>query len=227
MHLYKTSVGPVMPAPLLIDRSELELVLAQTKSGESCGKDGAPYEFWAAVLQSEAAEHMIDFLNEILLGNQDLPSEWLSSQIESCHKGALNRKSRNYASLEHPHIPNVQPASNKGFPESVQRRRSVHVFRSLPISASCYVSLNERVREWSSSLIIKHRKQTEAMGSPGASLGAGSESGYGHELADSHFLWQRRQYSKVKRQFKVHRQSVQGVSAAKRAAKHAICNKLN
>ena len=81
MHLYKTSVGPVMPAPRLIDRAELEIVLAQTKSGKSCGQDGAPYEFWAAVLQSEAADHMIDFLNEILLGNQDFPPEWLSSQI--------------------------------------------------------------------------------------------------------------------------------------------------
>ena len=73
MHLYKTAVGPVMPDPALIDRSEIEQVLLTTKSGKSCRNDGAPYEFWAAVLQSEACDHMLDFLNEILLGNEDFP----------------------------------------------------------------------------------------------------------------------------------------------------------
>ena len=52
MHLFKTSVGPVMPAPKLITKEEVEQVLLVTKSGKSCERDGAPYEFWAAVLQS-------------------------------------------------------------------------------------------------------------------------------------------------------------------------------
>ena len=81
MHLFKTSVGPVMPAPKLITKEEVEQVLLVTKSGKSCGRDGAPYEFWAAVLQSEACEHLLDFLNEILLGNQDFPTNWMLSQI--------------------------------------------------------------------------------------------------------------------------------------------------
>ena len=81
MQLFKTAAGPVMPAPELITKEEVEQVLVVTKSGKSCGRDGAPYEFWAAVLQSEASEHLLDFLNEVLLGNQDFPSAWLLSQI--------------------------------------------------------------------------------------------------------------------------------------------------
>ena len=73
MQLFKTAAGPAMPAPELITKEEVEQVLVVTKSGKSCGRDGAPYEFWAAVLQSEASEHLLDFLNEVLLGNQDFP----------------------------------------------------------------------------------------------------------------------------------------------------------
>ena len=81
MHLYQHVVGPRMPAPKLLTREELEMVLLQTKSGKSCGCDGAPYEFWCAVLQSEACDHLLDFLNEVLLENQGFPSNWLLSQI--------------------------------------------------------------------------------------------------------------------------------------------------
>ena len=81
MHLYQHVVGPRMPAPKLLTREELEMVLLQTKSGKSYGCDGAPYEFWCAVLQSEACDHLLDFLNEVLLENQGFPSNWLLSHI--------------------------------------------------------------------------------------------------------------------------------------------------
>ena len=81
MHLYKTAVGRSVPAPALITKEELEHVLNLTKSGKSAGPDGAPYELWAAVLQSEASEHMIESLKDVLLGDRDIPESWLLSQI--------------------------------------------------------------------------------------------------------------------------------------------------
>ena len=72
MRLNKVTVGKVMPAPALTTREKVEIVLAHTKSGKSCGTDGAPYEFWCAALQSDSAEqHLIEFLNDVLFGNQD------------------------------------------------------------------------------------------------------------------------------------------------------------
>ncbi|OLP84094.1 hypothetical protein AK812_SmicGene35070 [Symbiodinium microadriaticum] len=79
--LYKAQVGSFMPAPALVTKEELEQVLLQTKSRKSCGQDGAPYELWCAVLQSEAADHLVDFVNRILLEDVDFPDEWLSPQI--------------------------------------------------------------------------------------------------------------------------------------------------
>ncbi|CAE7902546.1 unnamed protein product, partial [Symbiodinium microadriaticum] len=79
--LYKAQVGSFMPAPALVTKEELEQVLLQTKSRKSCGQDGAPYELWCAVLQSEAADHLVDFVNRILLEDVDFPDEWLNPQI--------------------------------------------------------------------------------------------------------------------------------------------------
>ncbi|CAE7252743.1 unnamed protein product [Symbiodinium sp. KB8] len=79
--LYKAQVGSFMPAPALVTKEELEQVLLQTKSRKSCGQDGAPYELWCAVLQPEAADHLVDFVNRILLEDVDFPEEWLNPQI--------------------------------------------------------------------------------------------------------------------------------------------------
>ncbi|CAE7547241.1 unnamed protein product, partial [Symbiodinium sp. CCMP2456] len=74
-------VGRDMPAPALVTKEELEAVLLHTKSRKSCGRDGAPYELWCAVLQSDAAEHLVEFVNDLLLGNLVFPQEWTTSQI--------------------------------------------------------------------------------------------------------------------------------------------------
>ncbi|CAE7836810.1 nmt [Symbiodinium sp. CCMP2592] len=81
LHIYDNMVGPRLPGPALLSKEELETVLLQTKSGKSAGEDGAPYEFWCAVLQSEASEHLLEFLNDVLLCNRGFPAQWLQSQI--------------------------------------------------------------------------------------------------------------------------------------------------
>ncbi|CAE7653091.1 unnamed protein product [Symbiodinium sp. CCMP2592] len=96
MHLYDTTVGDRMPGPPLITREELEYVLTLTKSGKSCGNDAVPYEFWSAVLQSEACEHLLEFLNDILLGTVELPVNWTLSQIVLLPKTREPREPKEY-----------------------------------------------------------------------------------------------------------------------------------
>ncbi|CAE7825391.1 BXL5, partial [Symbiodinium necroappetens] len=79
--VYCALVGKDVPAPALVTKEELEEVLLHTKSRKSCGRDGAPYEFWCAVLQSDAADHLVEFVNDLLLGNIAFPQEWTTSQI--------------------------------------------------------------------------------------------------------------------------------------------------
>ncbi|CAE6941294.1 BXL5 [Symbiodinium sp. CCMP2592] len=81
MHLYDAAVGCNIPGPSLITREEVEHVLTLTKSGKSCGNDAAPYEFWSAAIQSEACEHLLELLNDILLENVEMPTNWMLSQV--------------------------------------------------------------------------------------------------------------------------------------------------
>ena len=73
--------------------------MAHTKSGKSCGTDGAPYEFWCAALQSDSAEqHLIEFLNDVLFGNQDFPQAWLLSHVVSPSEGEGTETSQGLSS---------------------------------------------------------------------------------------------------------------------------------
>ncbi|CAE7493906.1 unnamed protein product [Symbiodinium sp. CCMP2592] len=96
MHLYDTAVGCRMPGPSLITREEVEHVLTLTKSGKSCGNDAAPYEFWSAALQSEACEHLLELLNDILLENVEMPANWMSSQVVLLPKTKEPREPKEY-----------------------------------------------------------------------------------------------------------------------------------
>ena len=79
MAMYISQVGRV-PGPQLLTAEEIVATLEHMKAGKSAGRDGMTYEFLKVAFQSELQDHILDYLNQILIGAQQLPESWLESQ---------------------------------------------------------------------------------------------------------------------------------------------------
>ena len=77
---WKEFVGPII-APRLCTPEEIDGVLATCKKGKSCGSDGISYEFLQIAMQTELRDHITDYFNCVLLGDTQVPHEWLASRL--------------------------------------------------------------------------------------------------------------------------------------------------
>ena len=75
--------------PPLITVKEIADVINTCKLGKSCGSDGISYEFLAALISSDLAQHFADFYNAILFGNIPIPDSWLLSHLTFIPKLAI------------------------------------------------------------------------------------------------------------------------------------------
>ena len=75
------SIDQPLPAPDLITVDEIRTIVDTCKMEKSAGRDGISYEFIAALVNSDLAEHLVDWFNSILFGSTAIPDEWLVSHL--------------------------------------------------------------------------------------------------------------------------------------------------
>ena len=76
--------------------AELSRAVNYMQSGQVCGPDQIPSEFWKALLTNEVASaHLLDFCNLCWL-SQDLPNSWRTSTVVAIFKKGCDALPENY-----------------------------------------------------------------------------------------------------------------------------------